>query len=84
MIWNKYPPADGSADDGIEGPRSAWPEKLANDWLDRPNPDASDENDGPDNPINCGFANIGAAAGAAIGADSEIGCEKPPPCWAFQ
>lgn len=62
----KYLPDDC---DEIDGPRSAWPDKL----LDRPEPNESDEKLGPGNPI-------GAAAGAAIGADSEIGCEKPPPC----
>lgn len=73
-----YLPDDSGA--GIDGPRSAWPDRLANDWLDRLDPDWLNESDpkkaGPVNPIGA------AAAGAAIGADSEIGCEKPPPCWA--
>lgn len=73
----KYLPDDSGADGaGIDGPRSAWPD---NDWLDRLDPnwlnDESDpKNAGPVSPIGA------AAAGAAIGADSEIGCEKPPPC----
>lgn len=47
-------------------------------WLDRLDPDASGKNDGAVNPIGP------AAAGDAIGADSEIGCEKPPLWpWAF-
>lgn len=79
---NKYLPDDSGADGAeIDGPRSAWPDKLADDWLDRLDPNWLNESDpkkaGPVNPIGA------AAAGAAIGADNEIGCENPPPVWAY-